>query len=302
MKIQTWLNDTSNMLLEAGIESARLDSSLLLENRLQKPRDWVIAHEDDVINEEQIKILHNDVVQRKNHVPLAYITGFKEFYGRDFLVNENVLIPRSESEAVIELLLRHSSLEVESRKTNVNSSLLDPPIRVECSTRHSKSEDDKRFVVLDIGTGSGILAVTAQLELPNTVVLATDISEAALAVAKQNAERLGAPVQFHQADMLDIPKSIKPNVIITNLPYVPDTLITSEEITKEPPIALFSGNDGLDHYRKFWSQVINLSTKPQVIITESLEIQHVELSKLAQIAGYKLTKTKTLIQQFTQIK
>jgi release factor glutamine methyltransferase len=268
MKIQTWLNQSVELLKSVGIDSARLDCLVLLENELGKTRDWLLAHDDEHLGEAEITNLNNKIAQRKSHIPLAYIIGSKEFYGRSFLVTNDVLIPRPESEAIIKLL-----------KTQF------PKLSTPAT-------------VLDVGTGSGILAITAQLELPETVVIATDISEAALALAKKNAVALKAPVQFYTANLLNTPQSIKPDIILANLPYVPDNLITSEEITKEPSMALFSGTTGLHHYELFWQQAALLPNKPRVIITESLESQHADLIQRASDAGYKLEKTETLAQLF----
>lgn len=269
MKIQTWLKNSIPTLKEAEIDSARLDCLVLLENTLKKRRDWILAHDDELLSQSQLEELNKSITQRESHIPLAYIIGSKEFYGRSFTVSEDVLIPRPESEDMITLLL---SLPLSSYGKNP--------------------------IILDIGTGSGILAVTAQLEISQAVVVATDISEEALKLAKQNAINLHAPVQFYTADLLDLPDALNPDIVLTNLPYVPNDLITSEEITKEPSLALFSGNDGLTHYAKFWHQVALMPDKPQVIITESLQNQHADLNNLALTAGYTLKNTLNLAQLF----
>ncbi len=269
MKIQTWLSESTSLLEAVGIESARLDSYLLLENELNVDKSWLLAHDNDLIGQQQLAKLNNKLTQRKNHTPLAYIIGLKEFYGRTFLVNDHVLIPRPESESIVELLLSISDIAAST-------------------------------ILLDVGTGSGVLAVTAQLERPELTVVATDISIDALKLAEHNANVLRAPVQFYSSDLLDLPKAVQPDIILANLPYVPSDLITSEEIRKEPASALFSGIDGLDHYRIFWAQVINLDHKPTHIITESLETQHKELTQLASNAGYALKATDTLAQLFTR--
>lgn len=274
MKIQTWLEQAKTSLLGANIESAEIDSLVLLEHTLKKPREWVRAHNDELLNEVQLKNLHKKLLQRKNHAPLAYIIGSKDFYGRTFLVDNNVLIPRPESEAIIELLLQYIK----------NNSLT--------------AGTNKPLTILDVGTGSGILAITAQLELPTTTVVATDISKDALEVAHGNAKRLKSSVQFYEADLLTLPPAIQPAIIIANLPYVPNALITSQEITKEPSLALFSGTDGLDLYRTFWKQLALMEHKPQVIIVESLKTQHEELKKYASDAGYHLESSQDLIQLF----
>ena len=268
MKIQTWLNQSVTILKDVGIESARLDCLIILGYTLKKPRDWLLAHDDEILSNDEQTNLNKILTQRKSRIPLAYIIGSKEFYGRKFLVNESVLIPRFESEDIITLLL---SLEKQTS------------------------------VTLDIGTGSGVLAITAQLEIPETTMIATDISKSALIVAKQNAHNLKAPVQFYNADLLDLPKAVKPDVVLANLPYVPAELVTSEEITKEPSLALFSGVDGLNHYRTFWQQATLLPNKPRVIITESLKSQHTELELLAKNADYNLQKTLNLAQLFVRL-
>jgi len=267
MNIQNWLREASEQLKAVEIQSARLDSLLILENTLKKSREWVHSHNDEVLTRLQLKELHENLSKRENHTPLAYITGSKEFYGRDFKVNDSVLIPRPESEDLISLLL---SIPLPTPTT-----------------------------ILDIGTGCGILAITAQLELPETTVIATDISSDALFVALENAHRLQAPVQFYEADLLNVANTIKPNIILANLPYVPDLLVTSEEVRAEPKIALFSGTNGTDHYSLFWKQLLSLSPRPNYIITESLKNQHDVMEPYANIAGYTVIETRVLAQLFT---
>lgn len=265
--IDEWLHSGTSALAQAGIDSARLDCLILLEHVTQHPREWLLAHGDTRLKE-RVNQLDKMLDQRKNHTPLAYIIGTKDFYGRTFAVTKDTLIPRPASEEVI-------------------TQLLDLPL--------AKDLDE---VILDIGTGSGVLAITAKLELPNANIIATDISDEALKVAKENASSHQAQVQFYRADLLNHSSAIRPTVILANLPYVPNKLITSDEIKNEPKIALFSGDDGLGHYKKFWKQLITYDPKPRYIITESLVNQHADLGKLAIDAKYKLLHTKQLIQVF----
>lgn len=269
--ISSWLRENTEKLQKADIASARLDCLLLLEHVLEKPRDWLLAHDDTELSPNQLESLNKAIAQRKSHIPLAYIIGSKEFYGRDFFVNEDVLIPRPESEAIIEILKQIA------KNQNINT-------------------------IVDVGTGSGCLAVTAKLELGDVHVTALESSKAALKIARKNARRYGVGIRFIPSDLLSsfpgMPKT-RPYVIIANLPYVPENLITSEEITKEPPEALFSGADGLNHYRRFWQQISNLPhLKPGHVITESLKDQHSSMLKLAKSADYTLKTTKDLIQHF----
>lgn len=270
MKLKEWLDSAVIALAKAGVDSARLDSLLLLEQELSKPRTWLLAHHDFELPNQAVLNLNNKVAQRANRVPVAYLLGSKEFYGREFSVTPEVLIPRPESEAMITLL----------------KNLAEPHLI---------------NTVLDVGTGSGILAITAKLELPGTHVSASDISEKALLVARANAEHYNASICFHQSNLFEgLPKlpRTRPYVVLANLPYVPEHLITSPEITKEPAEALFAGDDGMDIYKLFWQQIGNLKNKPFAIITESLTTQHATMVALSEAAGYQCAKTDGLIQLF----
>ena len=267
--IDTWLQESIPKLTSAGNESSRLDCLLLLEHAMSTPREWILAHGDMSV-EPFVGSLDTMLKKRMRHSPIAYITHKKEFFNRTFYITNDVLIPRPESEEIITQLLDNTD---------------------------SRGENE---IILDIGTGSGILAITAKLELPGATVIATDLSEKALRVAKENAEALGAQIQLYTADLLDIPPAIHPSIILANLPYVPDGLITSHEIKEEPTVALFSGHDGLEHYKLFWKQLINFAHKPSYVITESLVSQHMRLKEYAELSGYTTHNSKDLIQIFTK--
>lgn len=271
MTLDQFTATATESLKQTSIASARLDVVILLEAVLKKPREWIAAHGDYQLTSTELSCLNKKVVLRKSHVPIAYIINQKEFYGRLFYVDESVLIPRPESEAIIELLKKIASYE---------------PITK----------------IFDIGTGSGCLAISAKLEIPQLQVTASDISEAALAIAKKNTNHLNADILLIKADLLPDADYGPKTAVIANLPYVPEDLITSQEITKEPALALFSGNDGLNHYRRFWGQVKSLEAKPAHILTESLEEQHSTLSTLAHGVGYTLSQTSNLIQHFSLYK
>lgn len=273
MNIGEWLVETMRELKEAGVDSPRRDALVLLEDVLGKDRAWVTTHPEYEISEQDLVQITKLIQQRVQRVPLAYIRGKVWFYGRFFAVNEHTLIPRPESENFIELLKEIA----------------------ESGERRAES-----FTVADVGTGSGVLAITTKLELPSTKVIATDISLEALKVAKKNAHTQNLDIIFLCGFLLDplITNHYPLSAIVANLPYVPNDMITSPEITQEPAEALFSGTDGLDHYRNFWQQLKSLDTKPLHILTESLESQHHANASLAHTAGYTLEKTSVLIQQF----
>jgi release factor glutamine methyltransferase len=270
MTLEPWLAEAQKILKSSGITSARLDALLLLEDELEKSRSWVLAHPEFILEVPVINRLDDKLTKRARRLPLAYILGVQEFYGRSFKVTPDVLIPRPESEAMIGLLKQLGS----SHEINT---------------------------VIDIGTGSGILAITAALELPGIHVSVSDISEKALKIAKQNARNHSAQIRFYKSDLLDnlpnMPKT-RPYVVLANLPYVPESLVTSPEINSEPKEALFSGKDGLTLYRRFWQHVAERKNKPFAIITESLEEQHAPMEELATTAHYRLEKVEVLAQLF----
>lgn len=273
MTISEWLSSAQQRLADAGITTTRLDVLVLLADELSEDKSWILAHKDDILRGETEKLLNKKVIQRTHHTPLAYIRGHAEFYGREFAVNAHVLVPRSESEGIIDLLKLH----------------VDDPTHV---------------MVIDIGTGSGCLATTALLETNVHCVVATDLSSDALSVAQRNASRLGADITFMQGNLLDPVVDCFANegetyIVLANLPYVPTNYTVNEAAKHEPPLALFSGNDGLAHYEQLFKQIDALSIKPAVIITESLDFQHSLLRTLAVQHNYMQSSQNGLAQAFT---
>lgn len=254
-------------LADAGVDSPRRDCLVLVEDLLGKDRSWVNAHADFELSTKQIELLDKQIARRVKREPLAYIRGKAWFYKRFFKVTADVMVPRPESESFIGLLKEISPSEI-----------------------------------IDIGTGSGCLAITAKLELPDSEVVAIDIDEKALSVAKQNAKDHKTDIKFIQGSLLEQIKDadLSKTALIANLPYVPAGLITSGEINYEPASALFSGEDGLHHYRAFWEQISDIERKPKHVLLESLENQHEAIAKLAKDAGYMLVGTDILVQHFKQ--
>jgi release factor glutamine methyltransferase len=267
MTIAEWLIPSMIRLRDAGVDSPRRDCLVLLEDTVQKDRAWVVAHPEYELEKKVVQHLDALITKRISREPLAYIRGKAWFYGRFFEVIPAVLIPRPESENFIELL-----------------------------------KELKPAKIIDIGTGSGALAVTAKLELPESNIIATDTSSTALTIAQKNAAMHTADIQFLFGSLLEPlnDEQLNGSTIVTNLPYVPEALITSPEIIQEPKEALFSGADGLDHYRNFWEQIMERGAVPTFILIESLESQHKDIELLAQKAGYALQKTDILVQEFVR--
>lgn len=205
-------------------------AELLLCHHLRITRAQLLARLRDPIDENARQSFEEDVRKHAyEHVPVQHLIGFEQFYGRSFLINRNVLIPRPETEELVEGVLTRIA-QLFSRNTTVD--------------------------VVDVGTGSGAIAVTLALENPALSVAAIDISPESLQVAKQNAERLGADVAFICGDLLRplIEANRKVDVVVSNPPYIPEAEIASlSPVVKnhEPLRALSGGKDGLDFYRRF---------------------------------------------------
>lgn len=274
-----WLKQATNTLKAANIGSARLDSLIMLEDEVGRDRAWILAHSETILQEPSLKKLNRKLVRRAAHEPLAYIRGFSEFYGRKFRVNKRVLEPRPESETMIELLkdlLYHNSLIY----------------------KEAPCETCKKSWIADIGTGSGAIGITAALELHNHNVDLYDIDASCLAVARHNCSLHELHLHCYKRDLLNRP--VRPyDVLLANLPYVPDRWKINQAAAMEPRIAIFGGKDGLDLYRRMFEQIKKLPWEPRYIFTESLPPQHQKLAAVAKKHGYEILKTNGFIQVFS---
>lgn len=264
MIVQDFLHQATEALREAGIPTPRLDCLVLLEDALGLDRAAILAHPETPIGASKIGGLNKEIAQRVRHTPLAYIRGKTSFYGRKFAVNRHVLVPRPESETMIDVLKK----------------LPLPP----------------RPKIVDIGTGTGCLGVTAALELGLAKVTLYDIDPQALKLAKLNARALKTNVTCRRADLLAF--SPEANIILANLPYVPERYAINQAAEHEPKHAIFGGKDGLNLYRRLWSQINDLPHKPRLVLTEALPPQHTTLAAIAGQAGYTLHGAEDFIQVF----
>ncbi|HJQ08953.1 MAG TPA: HemK/PrmC family methyltransferase [Candidatus Saccharimonadales bacterium] len=263
--IGTLLSQATQGLEMAGVETARLDCLVLLEDILKLDRAHILAHPEYQLTPFQIVALHKRVKRRTRHIPLAYIRGKAMFYGRELTVNKRVLIPRPETEAMIDLL------------------------------KTIPLPQDARLA--DIGTGSGCIGVTAALEIPGSTIHLYDIDPDALAVANHNARKHGIRAQYYPHDLLE--HNFGPyDVVLANLPYIPDNYPINKAARHEPSLALFAGTDGLELYHRFWSQLGSHYQPPAHVLTEALPEQHASLTHLAKNTGYRLARINGFVQHF----
>ena len=201
------------------------EARLLLGHVLNKSTAWLIAHDDEALDEDALLRFASLVARRAGGEPVAYLVGQREFFGRAFAVSAAVLIPRPETELLVELALA----KVGDGDTAAQA------------TR-----------VLDLGTGSGCIAITLALEQAALQVTAIDASAAALAVAKTNAERLGATLRLLRSDWFAALAGEQFDLIVANPPYIAaaDSHLAAGDLRHEPAAALASGADGLADLRR----------------------------------------------------
>lgn len=227
MTIKETLTKGMIMLKSNNIESPKLKARLLLQYILKKSRQYLIVYDNEEVGKKEQWEYFVNIEKLTKGVPLQHITHTQEFMKMDFYVDENVLIPRPDTEILVEEVIQIA-----------------------------RTMDKPR--ILDLCTGSGAIAISIAKYVPNAVVCAVDISEKALEVAVENARRLKANVKFIKSNLFKDLKEMKFDIIVSNPPYIKkdDIQFLSDEVQKEPEIALDGGYDGLDFYRKISRQAI----------------------------------------------
>lgn len=244
-----------------------LDASLIVSHVLNTTRAYLITHSDRKLTAKQISEIKKLYKKRYQHYPLAYLVHNKEFYGRKFYVNHYVLIPRPETEAIIE-----SALKLKNIKN-----------------------------VLDIGTGSGNIAITLKLENPQLKITASDISKRALKVAQKNAQKYLANIKFVQSNLFQKVRG-KYDLIIANLPYVNKKWEwNSKELKYEPKKALYADDNGLELIKKLLLNSSKHLNKNAYLFIEADTSQLDAIAKIATERAFKeVSRTNfSLLFQYT---
>jgi release factor glutamine methyltransferase len=260
MNVRTALREAIVRLESESVPSAALAAEVLLLHVLQRDRTWIYAHPEAPLSGDQWQRYFALVARRAAGTPVQYLTGTQEFWGLEFEVTPEVLIPRPETEHVVEVALARMS-----------------------------ARTSKKLRVADVGTGSGCLAVALATELLQARVVATDVSPAALCVARRNAEknRVGTRIDFLECDLLDafadprgsgapeaaseFSAELKFDVIVSNPPYVAlaDAASLPREVRDhEPGVALFAGESGLDFYAPLIAQAEKLLARGGLLVLE----------------------------------
>ena len=251
------LISAAQRLGETSNEGARLDAQVLLAHVLKQSRSWLFAHHEFELSNEDCRRYADMITRRRRREPVAYLLGRKEFYGLEFAVDQRVLIPRPETELLVDLVL------------------------AQISDRRGRP-----VVVADVGTGSGAIAITVAVHAPEAKVYGIDISQDALDVAEENRKRLtpeAGPLLL-EGDLLD-PLPEPADVIVANLPYIADeeySGLQSDVRDYEPRVALKAGVEGLDLIERLLEQ---LPTKVQprgAVLLEISPRQGEIVQKMAQ--------------------
>lgn len=265
--IRETLTSATKALQTSKTSPAALEAEVLLLHILKKPKEFLYSNPEFKLSETAISNFQFLISRRVKGEPIAYLTGHKEFYGLDFIVNKNVLIPRPETELLIE-----ETLKCTGGSRPAPTTLYSLPA-----------------TIADIGTGSGCIAVTLAKNLPQTKIYATDRSAPALKIAKENAARHGVAKQitFKRGDLLLPLRNVQLDIIVANLPYLDiktRSLAAKRPETRgldfEPQQALYAGPKGFDVFLKFFKQLALRSQRPNLVILEIGHNQAHEIKKL----------------------
>ena len=221
MKIKDNLNISGELLMKSGSPDSRLEAEILLRHVLKIDRATMFSNLENILDSKQENDIAELVQRRLANEPLSYITGTREFYSLDFQITSAVLIPRQETETLVDEVI--------------------------------KIAKENPLKIVDVGTGSGAIAIALAVNLPLAKIIATDISVDALHVAESNTKMndVFSRINLKQGNLLDVLDE-KVDVIVSNPPYIPSNQIEhlQPEVKKEPHIALDGGSDGLEYIRK----------------------------------------------------
>ena len=263
------IQQTHRLLESSDIADARLEAEVMVMNLMRMPRQDIFANQELEVGDQQQQDLDTIVERRLTHEPLAYILGYREFYGINLLVNSSVLIPRPETETLVEHALFMALMGMETTE----------------------------LVIADVGTGCGAIAINLAIHLPSARIYALDVADAVLDVASYNvrAHNVSDRVTLAKGDLLEpLPEPV--DLIVANLPYIPSGRIHTlqPEVQREPKEALDGGPDGLDHMRGLLSQAVGKVKDHGTIL---LELDPEQVPAVQELARQHFPEATTSIEQ-----
>ena len=256
MNIKNIMSDLSVKLSKVS-SSPELDSEILLMKALRVSRAYLYTYNEKVISEPKKKLLEELLNRRMNKEPIAYILGKKEFWSRDFYINQHTLIPRPESEMLVELIIKANA------RKKISS-------------------------ILELGTGSGCISVSLAKELSHSQIVSTDICAKALEVANKNAQHYGVNnISFIKSDWFNKLDNQKFDCIVSNPPYIKEDDPYLSELTFEPSKALVSGDDGLEAIEIISSNAAEYLSPEGKIFIEHGKDQKKEIQKIFELNNWR---------------
>lgn len=251
MEIKDFLRFAVESLKNVNIETPELEAGVILCHVLKCNRAYLHSHDDRVLNQEEVELLNSMINQRMDNVPLQYIIGETEFMGLSFIVSPDVLIPRQDTETLVEECIKIVSMLSKNTEKDILMGSAES-----ISIGMDQRKDLKNVKVLDMCTGSGCIAISIAHYCPESTVMACDVSKDALKIAALNCERSKVQdrVELHCGNLFDaIDGGQQFDLIVSNPPYIESYVIPELQIevrNYEPCLALDGGQDGLDFYRE----------------------------------------------------
>ena len=249
-------------------QTASLDAEVLLSFVLKKPKEFLFTNPKKNLTLSQEKKFTDLIKRRRQYEPIAYLIGEKEFFGLKFFVTNKVLIPRTETEMLVEEIL--------------------------------KIDNNQRLTIADIGTGSGCIAITLAKQLTANKIYAVDVSKPTLKLARKNNHFHKTKVKFHQGNLITPIKNKKVDLIVANLPYGSKkiwknlSIEQKNSLSYEPKIALYAGHFGLAKYEELFDQIRAYKLTPRFIL---IEIDPAQTSMIKKIIRQKLPQAKIEIKK-----
>ncbi|WP_341793450.1 MULTISPECIES: bifunctional peptide chain release factor N(5)-glutamine methyltransferase PrmC/tRNA (guanosine(46)-N7)-methyltransferase TrmB [unclassified Rickettsia] len=272
--IKQVLSAAADKLNKIGINSPQLEARILLQYVTNKSLQYLLINLDEQLNKTEIEAFEEVLARRLKHEPIAYITGVKEFYSHEFIVNKHVLIPRADTELLVDSVM--SSFQCHSRE-NGND------IKEEFNNEQTK--------ILELGIGSGCISVSLLLAIPNSTIIATDISKEAIEVAKNNASKhkVSDRIKIIHSDWFENIGEEKFDFIVSNPPYISPAETANmavETINYEPHLALFAEQEGLQAYYIIAQKTKRFLKPSGKLIIEIGYLQAEKVSKIFNDYGY----------------
>ncbi len=302
--IKQILSNATDRLNKIGISSPQLEARILLRHVINKPIEYLLINLDEQLNEAEIEAFEKLLERRLKHEPIAYITGVKEFYSREFIVNKHVLIPRSDTEVLVEIVLGLLKPSLRATERSVAISGILPEIA--SSTPMASSRNDEYTKILELGTGSGCIAISLLCELPNANVIATDISLDAIEIIKSNAAKYEVMdrLQVIHSDWFENLGKQKFDLIVSNPPYISHnekSEMAIETINYEPSIALFAEEDGLQCYKTIAGNAKQFLKPNGKIILEIGFKQEEAVTQIFLDQGYNIENVYRDLQGYSRV-